>query len=284
MTSKIWLTMWALSTAGVAAAADQAPLMLNDASVEQLASLDHVDMQDAQAIVALRSERGRLSSVEALRVLGTVDEPALASLRRSTAVELELPTAPSASYNTVEDVLAAFNGEPTVQDVQGWVMTYTNTHADAVRGWMAASKNFALLPELRLEYKVKDGWDQDWEYYPADGVIDSIDDQEEVFDILDDAGRDRDTTYVARATWDLDKLVMSSERIRVINEAQDIVKLRDKVLSEATAVYFERRQVQVQMLLEPKGDLRGQVKDQLRLMELTAQLDALSGGAFSAGL
>jgi phosphoribosylaminoimidazole (AIR) synthetase len=77
---------------------------------------------------------------------------------------------------------------------------------------------------------------------------------------------------------------MSSERIRVINEAQDIAKLRDKVLSEVTRLYFERRRVQVEMLLSPKRDTMGQVKQQLRLMELTASIDALTGGAFSQAL
>ena len=38
---------------------------------------------------------------------------------------------------------------------------------------------------------------------------------------------------------------MSSERIRVISEAQDVVKLRDKVLRQATQIFFDRRRLQV---------------------------------------
>ena len=77
---------------------------------------------------------------------------------------------------------------------------------------------------------------------------------------------------------------MSSEQIRVINEAQDIVKLRDKVLDEVTRLYFDRRRLQVDQLLSPSLDLKGQIEAELRLQEMTANLDALTGGAFSASL
>ena len=37
-------------------------------------------------------------------------------------------------------------------------------------------------------------------------------------------------------------------------------------------------------MLKPKSDTLGQVKDQLKLAELTANIDALTGGQFSASL
>jgi len=67
----------------------------------------------------------------------------------------------------------------------------------------------------------------------------------------------------------------------MINEAQDVVKLRDKVLTEVTRLYFDRRRAQVESVLSPKRDLGAQVKDQLSILEKTAQIDALTGGAFS---
>ena len=102
--------------------------------------------------------------------------------------------------------------------------------------------------------------------------------------MINDADQGQYQEYKVRLVWDLDKLVMSSERIRVINEAQDLVKLRDKVLSEVTRLYFERRRLQVERLLAPKADLMARVREELRLMELTANIDALTGGAFSAAL
>jgi hypothetical protein len=70
----------------------------------------------------------------------------------------------------------------------------------------------------------------------------------------------------------------------VINEAQDIVKLRDKVLDEVTRIYFDRRRLQVEQVLSPSSNLKDQIKEELRLQELTASIDALTGGRFSASL
>ena len=68
----------------------------------------------------------------------------------------------------------------------------------------------------------------------------------------------------------------------MISESQDVVKLRDTVLTQVTGLYFDRRRLQVDMLLDPPKDVRAQVDQQLRLMELTAELDGYTGGQFSA--
>ena len=70
----------------------------------------------------------------------------------------------------------------------------------------------------------------------------------------------------------------------MINEAQDVVKLRDKVLDEVTRLYFDRRRLQVELLLDPPTGLQDQLESELRLQESTANLDAFTGGAFSASL
>ena len=267
----------------VAAEAPAVLLDINSATVEQLAVLDYVTTDTAVAIVDLREKRGgEFESLEQLRAVPGVEVATLDVLRKSTEARIHLPVGTSKTYTTVDDVLAEFVNEPTVQQVQSWAQEYARLNPELVDGWMSASKSFALLPQFYVKGVMKEDWDQDWNYHPVDGSLDDPGDV--LFDALDGAGKGADRQIEVRLTWDLDKLVMSSERIRVINEAQDIVKLRDKVLTEVTRLYFERRRVQVEMLLKPKSDLHGQVKEQLRLMELTANLDALTGGTFSTAL
>ena len=259
-------------------------LVLGKATVEQLAALDHVDHDQAQSIVALAAERGRIFSIEELRVLPSLSEESLASLRSSTVVEVELPSQAKKNYGSADEVLAEFSHEPDIHQVQQWAMDYASVSPETVRRWLKASKTFAALPQITFDYRLRDGWDQGFQYSNADGESASAAPEDEHFAVLDDAGKDQDMYYYVKARWDLNELVMSSERIRVINEAQDIVKLRDKILSEVTRAYFERRRVQVEMVLSPKRDTMGQVKEQLRLMELRAGLDAVTGGAFSQSL
>ncbi len=274
------LTTALVLTLGLATTAEAADrLMLNQATEAELAAVEGVGADSAARIVALRQERGRLSSVEELRVLGLSDA-ALSGLRTKASVKVEVPDLAVGTYDTPEAVLAEFASEPTIQQVHAWANHYANTSPAQVRRWLRQSVTFATLPQVQLEWQMRDDADEGFEYLTEEGA-DPIPSDRGV-PVRTDADQSQYQQYRVRLVWDLDKIVMSSERIRVINEAQDIVKLRDRVLAEATRLYFERRRLQVERLLAPKADMMARVREELRLMELTANLDALTGGAFSS--
>ena len=253
----------------------QAEVPLNTATSAELAAIDGVSAVQADSIVALRSTRGRINSVEALRILPELGSSSLDALRKSTTIDLPIRKN-GKNLKSVDDVLGAFSDEPTIQAVQRMAMDYSHTHSDQVERWLKASKEAAFLPEVQLRYYYYDRMNKGYEY--------AVDDQGLAEALLEDADTDKDHVYQVTLKWRLDDLVMSSERIRVISEAQDVVKLRDKVLRQATQVFFDRRRLQVELLLSPGGDLRAQVEDEIRLMELTAELDALTGGHFSRAI
>ncbi len=259
-------------------------ISLNHAPAEALAGLDEVDDQEAAAIVGLRVARGRISNIEELRVLPGFDDPTLASLRRGTQIEVDAATGARKEYGSADEVLAEFQGEPNIQAVQAWSNDYAQTSPETVRRWLRQSKAFAALPAVDLDYDFDMGFDTGYQYYVVSGLPAPTSPDDDLFDALDDASRDQSQGFGVSLSWDLDKLVMSSERIRVIGEMQDVVKLRDKTLGEVTRLYFERRRLQVEQLLNPKTDLSGQIKDQLKLLEMTANLDAFTGGRFSQAL
>jgi hypothetical protein len=55
------------------------------------------------------------------------------------------------------------------------------------------------------------------------------------------------------------------------------VQLRDDVLNEVTRLYFERRRLQVETLLSGPEDIADKIENELRLQELTASIDAITG-------
>lgn len=281
MTRSILLALLAWAAPAFAADPDQR-LALNTATAEQFAALDGVGPEVAARIVELRERRGRLGSVEELRVLPGVPEASLDVLRSRTVAEFSFPARGGRTFEDPSQVLAEFAHEPDVRQVQLWASDYAKINPATVERWLRAARSFAALPQFRVQYKYRTGYDDGFDYVSADGSPDTP--NEQVVALLDDTNEDADHYITVQATWDLDQLIMSSEQIRVINEAQDVAKLREKVLGEATRLYFERRRVQVDQLISPKSDIAGQVKEQLRLAELTANLDALTGGAFSAAL
>ena len=56
---------------------------------------------------------------------------------------------------------------------------------------------------------------------------------------------------------------------------------RDSLVSEVTKIYFSRRRAQVDLLLAEDISPKERVKQELRIAELTAYLDGLTGGWFS---
>lgn len=188
--------------------------------------------------------------------------------------------APVGDPGTVDEVLACFASEPDIQQVQRWADEAAHTSPARIRRWLRQSSSSAALPELTLDLRLRTDWDEGFDYTDAFGAEALPED--EVVAVPRDFDRGATQEAKIRLRWQLDELVMSSDRIRVVNEAQDLVKLRERVLSEVTRLYFERRRLQVEMLLAPRIDLQARTGDELRLAELTASIDALTGGAFSA--
>jgi hypothetical protein len=180
---------------------------------------------------------------------------------------------------SVDEVLSQFKDEPDVREVQEMVLAYSKTDPSYVDAWLRASVTAAWLPELQFTYDYDNGYDRDYAYLTSQDDGFTGDSEAEI----EGSGVDLQHGLQVRARWELDKLVMSSERIRVISEAQDVVKLRDKVLEEVTRLYFDRRRLQVDMYMT-EGDTKTQLKNELRLQELTAQLDAYTGGRFSGAV
>ncbi|MBI5098349.1 MAG: hypothetical protein HZB30_03800 [Nitrospirae bacterium] len=63
-----------------------------------------------------------------------------------------------------------------------------------------------------------------------------------------------------------------------------MVELRDDILNEVTRLYFERRKMQIEMFLSPHADIKEKTDKELRLQELTSDIDALTGSYLSKRL
>ena len=91
-----------------------------------------------------------------------------------------------------------------------------------------------------------------------------------------DFGKDFDIDF----TWDLGDILFSPSQTSIDVREKLMVELRDELVSEVTRLYFERRRMQLDLLIFKPEEKK--VMDQwLRLDELTAQIDGMTGGFFS---
>jgi hypothetical protein len=90
-----------------------------------------------------------------------------------------------------------------------------------------------------------------------------------------------DVRYQARATWDLSKIVFNPDEIAVASQALRTADTRREIESLVIRLYFERRRLKVESLGADETDMPSGSRRELRIAEVEAELDALTGGAFT---
>lgn len=179
----------------------------------------------------------------------------------------ELPV-PLAAPVVAAGPLDQFANEPSIREVQEAAMSYALVADNVLNGYQTSAKWTKLLPRTRVRYR-EDKDDNTGVDVNEVGERDlSLDDQ-------------RNTNYEMQLEWRFDEMLMGPTRIQAIRETSRLVQLRDDILDEATKLYFDRRRVQVDIAMNPPGDPKARVAKELRLEELTANLDGLTGGWFT---
>ncbi len=165
-------------------------------------------------------------------------------------------------------VLDQFSNEPTIREVQEVAMRYALVNDEVLNGYQRSAKWTKVLPRTRVSYR---------EVAEDDNNVSINEVGERDLTVEDDVA----TTTQVQLEWRLDEMMMGPARIQAIRESSRLVNLRDDILDEVTKIYFDRRRVQVDLLMNPPQDARTKATKDLRLEELTANLDALTGGWFS---
>jgi len=179
---------------------------------------------------------------------------------------------PTPLETQAQDILNKFSGEPAISDVQEAAIRYAEVHPGKIKEWRDAAKKKALLP------KVSFGLDRNstdlWHWESGSTAIGQSGD-----DLL---RRGHDSVdWDVTMTWDMGELIWNSDQTSIDTRSKLMVELRDDIVNEVTRIYFERRRLQVELLTFPPGDLKPRLEKELRMQELTADINALTGGYFA---
>ena len=85
-------------------------------------------------------------------------------------------------------------------------------------------------------------------------------------------------------TWDLSELIWNGAQTLIDVRSKLMVQLRDDILDEINGYYFERRKLQLELVEAPPKNRRERLRKELRIRELAANIDALTGGYYSQKL
>jgi hypothetical protein len=179
----------------------------------------------------------------------------------------EPPTPEQVDHAAARLLARAAGAEPSALEVQRAAATVAATPGAA--SWRRRARLAALVPRVSAELRVDD------RSYRMVGLTSSA----EV-----DYTRYTPTSAVAlRLTWDLPEAVFAETELRAAAQAQLAARLRAEAVERATRLYFERQRLRLAVVAEPPESPRQRAEQELRLEELAAELDVLTGGLYSGG-
>ncbi len=169
-------------------------------------------------------------------------------------------------------ILKRFKTEPTVREVQKVAIQYAMVNRSRIASLFFRARAAGWLPEFRARYNNNND-DRRSTSFPTP-----------TSPILTSQSTDFYHRFEFRVTWSLDELIFNRNELSVYRELKRLVELRSDILKEVTKLYFERRRLQVSLIISPPKSLLGRIRKMLRLQELVADLDGLTGGYFSRKL
>lgn len=197
------------------------------------------------------------------------------ALSLCAAPPLAARAAPPAEAKARE-ILARFEGEPSVRDLQQAALQYAALHPELFEGMRSRSRLAPILPQL----KVRVAKDLDEE----SKSLTRFSENSRPEDISATETKDDQLGLQGEATWNLDELIFNTGETTVVKENRYASKERQQLLRLVTELYFERRKVQVKLALNPPNTPMEAAMTELKIKQLTGEIDALTGGALSRAL
>lgn len=182
------------------------------------------------------------------------------------------PAPPRPNMKVIRKLRVRFEREPTVREVQQAALKFFKVHPDRVAGYRAGAAWKALVPDVEVTFNTERGTNDR-------RLTDAIYFRSSVVVPLGGAKESENTrrsgyTLGVRAHWSFDRLIFNAEVLDVTS----LVGVQEGLLREITSLYFTRRRLMTIMALNPPKDPGEQITESIRLDEISANLDALTGG------
>lgn len=161
--------------------------------------------------------------------------------------------------------------EPTILELQRAAIRYAEVNPDKITNWRRQATLKALMPEISVGY--------DTDIYRTISTA-TKDGKTNFFVGPDDQSRGWDVS----ASWDLGDLVYNSAQTSIDSRSKLMVQLRNDILTDLNTAYFERKKLLRQLDRIQDKESPSCTERELRIEELTATIDGLTGGYLSRRL
>lgn len=171
----------------------------------------------------------------------------------------------------IERALERLAREPSLRDLERAALRLADADVEGADGWMGSANWSTVLPVVKVVFE------RDLE---RDESLDRYQDEPDRWG----ADTDRDLGFQVSAQWNLPELIFNPDEVRIYSALANRASRREALLTTLVSYYFERRRLQLAELLEPAPDVARALERRMRIEELTAVIDALTGGLLSRNL
>jgi hypothetical protein len=199
-----------------------------------------------------------------------------------TTQDIISPSEKPDALDSKEKLKLIFSLEPTIQETQAKALQFSGIPSGMQFGaYKRQARLRNVLPQIDTSFDNSDyalssletsGSD---EYDSADSSINSSLDKNRK------AAMDNEFNTGFRFTWHLDRLIYDPEIIDIVNSARVSANIRENLLTELTQIYFQRKNLLSELMSNPFSRTMTQ---KFKLQELTADIDARTGGWYSLAL
>ncbi|MFH1127927.1 MAG: hypothetical protein V1699_00740 [Candidatus Omnitrophota bacterium] len=172
---------------------------------------------------------------------------------------------------TKENIVASYyKNEPKINELRLVATKYAEVEPEKIKRWRKQAAGRAFLPRVSAGINRDAGDLWHWESGSSTKAG-------------DDAlikGRDS-LDWDVTLSWDLGDIIWSDAQTSIDVRSRLMVQLREEILDEVNKIYFERIRLKMEIDNLSIEDRKKRFEKELKLQELTASLDALTGGYFS---
>lgn len=181
---------------------------------------------------------------------------------------IKLPAGPASGEFSEPAPFHLGKKEPSIQALQRRVMEYSEVAPEKIARWRQQARWRALIPTFNLS--MDRDWDSNVTSSSSSGVSHFF------------VGPVEQNSGVGFSfNWDLGDFIWSTDQTSIDVRSRLMVQLRQDLLEETTRLYFERQKLMAEFDAHPSTDPFLNRERLIRIQELTAYLDGISGGWFS---
>ncbi|MBM3245099.1 MAG: hypothetical protein FJZ15_04820 [Candidatus Omnitrophica bacterium] len=163
-----------------------------------------------------------------------------------------------------------YKDEPAIGSLQEAAIKYAEVSPEKIADWRKKAAMKAFLPRFSASIDRDTGDLWHWEGGSSTKAGDDI------------LVRGRDAVgWDVTLTWDLSEIIWNNDQTSIDVRSRLMVELRDDILDAINKYYFERIRIRMEVDNLSIEDRKKRAEKELKLQELAASLDALTGGYYS---